>query len=606
MIVCLLIGVLIASPCFALPGDLNNDGRVDIQDFHILADNLGKIGPVEPADTVHTVEVRHDTIFAEGGIGQVGFFGFAGRGDVIDWFQSETWSVDEGRLIGVRTDEEAWILYPETVQGDVAISVTSEWLRGIDNNAYGILFHNLEGYGFKFFGISRNGSYFLLRWDAPTSQWETLVEWTQTSVIHQQGQNALALVSMGGMTALYINGQKVEVLFDEAPESGFVGLRVSGEQAVAFDDLQISNVVGATGQTVVVHDTVEVLVDQPIVVRDTVFVSDVPRPPERSWSEVTSATRNAVYWLGVSTLTASSTLFLGTGFAVSPTDLATNAHVVFALNIFADGLEEVGEKPIIVAVRSNTFAYSGGTIFLPRRSFFTHPDYNGTVESADIATIFVLPGEREPFPSYLPMAPRPEIFGIDVGDEVATLGFPGEIEIETEDARLQPIPTFKSGTVSALRPYDPTTFSQRLTNKIVQHNLDLSPGTSGSPIFNKRGEVIAVNNAGVIGTSLGFGIRADELREIFEAWKVEFPSLFADLRLKRVAYPLRRGTDSRSLLSLLAGWERGEILGVVRAPLAKRATGASLPSEGESKGVGRMRGRAPSLSTTPPPNAPSR
>ena len=62
----------------------------------------------------------------------------------------------------------------------------------------------------------------------------------------------------------------------------------------------------------------------------------------------------------------------------------------------------------------------------------------------------------------------------------------------------------------------------------MQHNLDLSGGTSGSPIFTAEGEVVAVNNSGIERTalsfgggpvrvsqaSLGFGIRADKIHEL--------------------------------------------------------------------------------------------
>ena len=66
---------------------------------------------------------------------------------------------------------------------------------------------------------------------------------------------------------------------------------------------------------------------------------------------------------------------------------------------------------------------------------------------------------------------------------------------------------------------------------ILQHNLDLSGGTSGSPIFDHEGWIVAVNNAGtealvidqrtgeprrVPSGNIGFGIRADEAWDFIE------------------------------------------------------------------------------------------
>ena len=88
----------------------------------------------------------------------------------------------------------------------------------------------------------------------------------------------------------------------------------------------------------------------------------------------------------------------------------------------------------------------------------------------------------------------------------------------------------KSGTaiggVNALRPYRPEAESVTPEDsRVVQHNLDLSGGTSGSPIFDHEGWIVAVNNSGtealvidqrtgeprrVPSGNIGFGIRIDE------------------------------------------------------------------------------------------------
>ena len=110
---------------------------------------------------------------------------------------------------------------------------------------------------------------------------------------------------------------------------------------------------------------------------------------------------------------------------------------------------------------------------------------------------------------------------------MATLGFPGELQGGDLD-HLYPIATFKDGTVSAVRPpFQGERYSVRDTY-VVQHNLDLSGGTSGSPIFDGSGKVVAINNAGIANVvltlggaparvsqaALGFGIRADKIHEL--------------------------------------------------------------------------------------------
>tara|TARA_Y100000588_G_C13541726_1_gene622295 strand:- start:18 stop:446 length:429 start_codon:yes stop_codon:yes gene_type:complete len=117
---------------------------------------------------------------------------------------------------------------------------------------------------------------------------------------------------------------------------------------------------------------------------------------------------------------------------------------------------------------------------------------------------------------------------LQVGEEVGILGFPGVLETNHDPRFLTPIATFKTDNISALRPYDSTTslsqgWRSALSGKLVQHTLETSRGNSGSPIFNKRGEVIAIHNSGIPGgETLNFGIRADELRLFMKSFAVGF------------------------------------------------------------------------------------
>jgi S1-C subfamily serine protease len=63
-----------------------------------------------------------------------------------------------------------------------------------------------------------------------------------------------------------------------------------------------------------------------------------------------------------------------------------------------------------------------------------------------------------------------------------------------------PVATMQSGIITATTDYwlTPAPFERRFS---VQHNLGATGGASGSPIFNSRGEVVAILNAGnIIGT----------------------------------------------------------------------------------------------------------
>lgn len=127
----------------------------------------------------------------------------------------------------------------------------------------------------------------------------------------------------------------------------------------------------------------------------------------------------------------------------------------------------------------------------------------------------------------LKVAPAESLRSLAAGDEVAYVGFPmeglalGGVNID------RPAPKAQLGYVVSTTDYfggaapDP---DQRL---LVQHALAASGGASGSPILNRKGEVVAVHNAGnVIGeidgvrvesdASIFFAQRADLVRELLD------------------------------------------------------------------------------------------
>ena len=236
-----------------------------------------------------------------------------------------------------------------------------------------------------------------------------------------------------------------------------------------------------------------------------------------NWADVIdqNGVDEAIYAVGYRVF--DQNFLIGTGFSLRTTaTIWTNAHVVVGLIVALSQL--VDWQPIPFAVKSGTPIFGEDTYLL--QTFHVHPEYDGTPLSPDIA-IFVVDKTFQSGPFILP----PDLADdLRVGQPIGTMGFPGEI---TGFDSIVPIATFKDGTVSALRPYNPITTSVApANNRMVQHNMDLSAGTSGSPIFDHEGWIIAVNNAGteklvidlntgsparVPTGNIGFGIRADEM-----------------------------------------------------------------------------------------------
>lgn len=238
-----------------------------------------------------------------------------------------------------------------------------------------------------------------------------------------------------------------------------------------------------------------------------------------NWADVIeeSGLDQAIYAIGYEV--RGINFLIGTGFNAHFNDaIWTNAHVVMGLIEVLEALRNTNLDPRPFAVKSGTPI--GGSDTYSLDLWFEHPAYDGSVLSPDIG-LLVIDREFTGVPSLLPREMAPEL---RVGQPVATMGFPGEVAAFNTTV---PLATFKDGTISALRPFRPDVVSVSPdNNRVVQHNLDLSGGTSGSPIFDHQGWIVAVNHAGtetlvidqntgaparVAHGNIGFGIRVDEV-----------------------------------------------------------------------------------------------
>ncbi len=301
------------------------------------------------------------------------------------------------------------------------------------------------------------------------------------------------------------------------------------------------------------------------------------------WSQVVNAMQRSVYAVIHAVFVSQDDViftFVGTGFAVTRGTLVTNGHIIDALVRLDDQFQDFNQRFgtglqaywMVVQNLTPSLVYRWNYFFIDE--FSTHPQWNPLdLSSPDVGRVQVLEGSM---PRTIPLVTVSEALRLRVGTRVATLGFPGELQGGDLD-HLYPIATFKDGTVSAVRPpFQGERYSPRDTY-VVQHNLDLSGGTSGSPIFDASGKVLAINNAGIANVVLtlggaparisqaapGFGIRADKIHELLNE---------AGIAAKPVAT-----IDSPGISAVLDGREMSSFeIGTVDDDLTERLTQAAF------------------------------
>jgi V8-like Glu-specific endopeptidase len=240
-----------------------------------------------------------------------------------------------------------------------------------------------------------------------------------------------------------------------------------------------------------------------------------------SWEDAIAANQENVYLLGIIPSGLDYVVQVGTGWAISTTQIITNAHVDYG--IYDLCRREDYKDPVnkIVAVKNGSFTGQDGTYELIDCS--VHPKYNNFNPFSNDFAIFTT---DSPLESYITPANSDILDTLNIGQVVGTLGFPGALNSLD---KYQPIATFKDGIVSALRPFNQrTTPHSNNSNAVIQYNFNTTGGTSGSPVFNNDGSTFAIHNSGVsaivksvgnyyvrIGLGdLNFGIRIDQRSEV--------------------------------------------------------------------------------------------
>jgi S1-C subfamily serine protease len=188
--------------------------------------------------------------------------------------------------------------------------------------------------------------------------------------------------------------------------------------------------------------------------------------------------RDALYLLGFVDKDGTQTAFC-TSFAVSPRYLATNSHCV-------DRVNELRASKLEVFAVQNGKADARVHV----TSVMQHPEYRAAAphQTKDVALVEV----DTPLPAVVHLATRAQLEAIEPGVSMYTYGFPGRLAKPSE-----PEATLTSGTIGRVTTLDEKVGSFE-DNVLLQHSAFTMEGTSGSPVFDAAGNVIAVNTGSYV------------------------------------------------------------------------------------------------------------
>lgn len=169
---------------------------------------------------------------------------------------------------------------------------------------------------------------------------------------------------------------------------------------------------------------------------------------------------------------------LATAWGVAPGLAVSNAHVAVLLeSLLAQGI------PVSIVV-------NGTGESLPVAGVSRHPEFRMEEGFYDLALIAV----EKDFPLHFALASVSELDRLQAGVRVAYLGFPMENLRDGNVNTAKPVATMQSGIITALSDFNQVDAGTG-NNVLIKHNLGVTGGASGSPLFNVNGRVVGVVNA---------------------------------------------------------------------------------------------------------------
>jgi tetratricopeptide (TPR) repeat protein len=214
----------------------------------------------------------------------------------------------------------------------------------------------------------------------------------------------------------------------------------------------------------------------------------------------------------------------GTAFVISKENrlLATNAHVADIMHLSGGEMYAIANGTAKLYEVEEVFYHPGVRRIFDDYAIRTTDPNKGDIypRSPDVAVLKLAPGEELPDP--LPLA-TPDHVDRLLAKTVGMMGFPGH-DSSWPGLGQRAEATYREGVISRVTDFSNDVNSPNNRLQFIQHTMASFGGFSGSPIFLRDGQVIALNNSAkmvesnTIVTQLAYGVRVDCLWELLKKY----------------------------------------------------------------------------------------